>query len=133
MNKNIFVNLPVKDLEKSKEFFTKLGYTFNKQFTDETAAAMVIHDNIFAMLLTHEKFAQFTKKDIADASKVTEVIIALSVESKKEVDELLSKVIDAAGKEYGDVDDYGFMYSRNFEDLDGHLWEILYMDPSYVK
>lgn len=130
---NIFVNLPVKDLEKSKEFFIKLGYTFNKQFTDETAGALVIYDNIFAMLLTHEKFKQFTKKEITNSNTHTEVILALSVESKEEVDTMLEKVIHAGGKEYRDPDNYGFMYSRSFEDLDGHIWEVLWMDQSHVQ
>lgn len=132
-NQNIFVNIAVKDLDKAKEFFGKLGYTFNPQFTDETAASMVISDHIYAMLLTHEKFAQFTKKEIVDSSKATEVLIALSVDSKEAVDELVTKAYEAGGKESRPVEDYGFMYSRNFEDLDGHIWEILWMDPNYVQ
>ena len=138
MATSIFVNLPVRNLNKSKEFWQKLGYTFNAQFTDETAAALVISDappsqsGVYAMLLTHEKFAEFTKKEIVDANKSTEVINALSVDSKEAVDQLLEKVLAAGGKE-GDKNDYGFMYSRAFEDLDGHMWEILWMDPNHVQ
>ncbi|MEN9407821.1 MAG: hypothetical protein RLZZ455_1037 [Candidatus Parcubacteria bacterium] len=133
MNKNIFVNLVVKDLEKSKEFFTKLGYTFNEQFTDETAACLVISENIYAMLLTPEKVKQFTKKTIVDSHTATEVAIALSCESKEEVDEMMEKVIAAGGIEARPVEDYGFMYLKSFEDPDGHIWEIFWMDPGYVK
>lgn len=133
MPTSIFVNLPVKDLNASKEFFLKLGYSFNPQFTDETAGSLVIADNIYAMLLTHEKFAQFTKKDIADATKTTEVLIALSLDSKAEVDAMMEKVIAAGGKEARDTEDHGFMYGRAFEDLDGHIWEIFWMDPTFVQ
>lgn len=133
MNKNIFVNLAVKDLEKSKQFFTKLGYTFNAQFTDETAASLVISENIYAMLLTHEKFKQFTKKDIVDSHRATEAIIALSCESKDEVDKTIENVLAAGGKEARPTEDYGFMYGRSFEDPDGHIWEVFWMDPGYVK
>ena len=133
MNKNIFVNIEVKDLAKAKEFFENLGYSFNPQFTDETAAAMVIHDNIFAMLLTHDKMKQFTKKEILDSHHATEVLIALSCESKSEVDEMMEKVLASGGKEARDTQDYGFMYARSFEDLDGHIWEIMWMDPSHVQ
>lgn len=133
MNKNIFVNIAVKDLEKSKEFFGKLGYTFNPQFTDETAASMVIHENIFAMLLTHEKFKEFTKKEIIDSHSATEVLIALSCESKDEVDSMMEKALAAGGKEARDKQDYGFMYARSLEDLDGHIWELVWMDPHSVQ
>ena len=122
-----------KDLEKSKDFFGKLGYTFNAQFTDETAASMVISENIFAMLLTQEKFKEFTKKEIVDSKTNTEVIIALSAENKEEVDELFEKAISAGGIEANETQDYGFMYVKSFEDLDGHIWEILWMEPTYVK
>ena len=133
MNKHIFVNLPVKNLEKSKEFFTKLGYTFNPQFTDDKGACMVISDTIFAMLLSEPFFKTFTKKDISDATKTTEVLVALSVESKAEVDACLEKVLAAGGKEARDAQDHGFMYARSFEDLDGHIWEMVWMDPNYVQ
>ena len=133
MTTSIFVNLPVKDLTKSKEFFSKLGYTFNKQFTDDTAASMIISDTIYAMLLTHDKFKQFTKKEIVDAHSSTEVLLALSMDSKDEVNELIQKALSAGAKEPAAAQDYGFMFSSSFEDLDGHVWEILWMDPAYVK
>jgi predicted lactoylglutathione lyase len=133
MSKKIFVNLPVKDLDKSMEFFKKLGFTFNSQFTDETAVAMVISEDIYAMLLTYEKFKQFTKKEIVDATKSTEVLVALSLDSRNEVDELMAKVLVIGGKEARDPENYEFMYGRAFEDLDGHIWEVFYMDPNHVQ
>jgi hypothetical protein len=133
MATKIFVNLPVKDLNKSKAFFAALGYTFNPQFTDDTAACMVISDDIYAMLLTHEKFKQFTPRQIADASRSTEVLIALSCESRGHVEELVRKAVAAGGSNYADSKDYGFMYQHGFADLDGHIWELFYMDPSFVQ
>lgn len=133
MHKNIFVNLPVKDLEKTKKFWEDLGYTFNKQFTDETAASLILGENLYAMLLTHEKIKQFTKKEIVDAHASTEVLVALDLNSKEAVDQLFEKVLKAGGKEARPTEDYGFMYGRSFEDPDGHIWEVFYMDPSYVK
>lgn len=128
MATKIFVNLPVKDLPKSIEFFTQLGFTFNPQFTDETAACMVISDSIFAMLLTYPKFSQFTKKDIADATKTTEVLIALDAENREAVAEMVRKAVEAGGSIYADAQDHGWMYQHSFADLDGHQWEVLYMD-----
>jgi predicted lactoylglutathione lyase len=133
MATQIFVNLPVKDLNKSMAFFKSIGYSFNPQFTDETAACLVISNEIYAMLLTHEKFMEFTTKEIVDATKSTEVLIALSTESKAEVNAMLDKVIKAGGKEFRQPMDYGFMFSRSFEDLDGHVWEILWMDPKSIN
>ena len=133
MATQIFVNLPVKDLNKSMAFFKSIGYSFNPQFTDETAACLVISNEIYAMLLTHEKFKEFTTKEIVDATKSTEVLIALSTESKAEVNTMLDKVIKAGGKEFRQPMDYGFMFSRSFEDLDGHVWEILWMDPKSIN
>jgi uncharacterized protein len=130
MAKQIFVNLPVKDLSKSKEFFGKLGFEFNPQFTDENAACMIISENIFAMLLTENFFKNFTKKDIADATKTTEVLLAIDAESKEEVDEMVRKAIDAGGSIYSDPQDHGWMYQSAFADLDGHQWEIVYSDMS---
>lgn len=127
----IFVNLPVKDLNKSTDFFTKLGFEFNAQFTDEKATCMVINENIFAMLLVEEFFQNFTKKEITDTTKSSEVIVALSAESKEKIDEIVNKALAAGGKE-SYVMDEGFMYARCFQDLDGHLWELLYMDESAV-
>src|ERR1044071_3095222 len=126
MPSKIFVNLPVKELDKSKAFFGKLGYTFNAQFTDATAACMVISDDIYAMLLTHAKFKEFTKKPIADAQKTTEVLVALSMGSRDEVNRVADAAIEAGGSETREPQDYGFMFLRSFSDLDGHIWEILW-------
>lgn len=133
MSQKIFVNLPVKDLKKSIEFFTKLGYTFNPQFTDETATCMVISESIYVMLLTEEKFKQFTPKKIADAVKTTEVLTCLSAESKDAVNELVDKALAAGATETRDAQDYGFMFGRSFNDLDGHIWEIMWMDESAME
>ena len=133
MNKNIFVNLPVKDLDKSKAFFAKLGYTFNRQFTDETAACMVISDTIYAMLITHARFSDFTFKAIADSVKTTEVLIALSCESRDEVAKITDAAMAAGATEAKPPQDYGFMIVRSFNDLDGHIWEYMWMDPSHVQ
>ena len=130
MTKQIFVNLPVKDLKKTIEFFTKIGFTFNPKFTDDNATCMIIGENIYAMLLIEKFFKTFIKKEISDATKNTEVLMALSVESKDVVDQMVQKAIDAGGKEPREPQDDGWMYGRGFEDLDGHLWEIFYMDES---
>ena len=129
MNKQIFVNLPVKDLNKSKAFFAALGYTFNPQFTDENAACMIISEgSIYAMLLTEDFFKTFTSKRIANAQAVTEVLTCLSCESREEVDGLVAKALAAGGKAPRAAQDHGFMYSHGFEDLDGHIWELAYMN-----
>ena len=133
MPTNIFVNLPVKDLPRAKEFFSSLGFRFNPQFTDETAACMVISDTIYAMLLTHAKFKEFTRKDIVDATKATEVLTCLSRDSRAEVDALVEAALAAGGAEIRDPMDYGFMYGRSFDDLDGHIWEIIWMDPAHIE
>lgn len=130
MSKQIFVNLPVKNLNKSKEFFTKLGFTFNEQFTDDKAACLIIGENIFSMLLQEKFFKTFTNKEIADANKTTEVLIAIDAESKERVDELVKKAIEAGGSIYAKSQDHGWMYQHSFADLDGHQWEILFMDES---
>ena len=132
MNRNIFVNLPVKDLDRSKAYFAKLGYTFNPQFTDDTAACMVISENIYAMLITHARFADFTAKAIADSTKTTEVLVALSCESKEEVAEIAGKALAAGATEAKPPQDYGFMVVRSLNDLDGHIWEYMWMDPGHV-
>ena len=131
--KNIFVNLCVQDLNKSVEFFTKLGFTFNAQFTDETATSMIMHDNIFFMLIVPSRFKEFTKKEIVDSHTSTEVINAFSCESKAEVDVMFEKAIAAGGKKFRETEDMGFMYLRSFEDLDGHIWEPMWMDPATVQ
>ena len=128
MPKQIFVNLPVKDLNKTIEFFTKLGFKFNPQFTDENATCMIIGENIFAMLLVEKFFKTFTKKEICNARKSTEVILALAVESRKEVNEMVAKAIKAGGKEPREPQDHGWMYGRSFEDINGHIWEVFYMN-----
>jgi len=128
--KQIFVNLPVKDLERSIDFFSKVGFTFEQNFTDENATCMVIGENIFAMLLTEKFFGTFSDKAIIDAKSNTEVITALSVGSRAEVDELADNALNAGGKQYKEAQDHGWMYSRNFEDPDGHQWEFFYMDMS---
>ena len=133
MSTKIFVNLPVKNLNKSIEFFTQLGYTFNPQFTDETAGCMIVSEDIFVMLLTEAKFKTFTPKAICDATKSTEVLVCLSSGSRKEVDEMVRKAVDAGGTTYNEPQDYGFMYGHGFQDLDGHIWELIYMEPSAVN
>ena len=133
MSTKIFVNLPVRDLKKSMEFFTHLGYSFNRQFTDDTAACMVISEDIYAMLLTREKFREFTPKEICDATVVTEVLICLSCESRARVDEVIGKAVAAGGTTFMPAMDHGFMYGHAFQDLDGHIWEHMWMDPSAVQ
>lgn len=133
MATKIFVNLPVKDLKKSVAFFTALGYTFNPQFTDENATCMIVTEDIFVMLLVEEYFKTFTKKEIVDARKSTEVLICLSAESREAVDEAVSKAVKAGGTIPREAQDHGFMYGHSFEDLDGHIWELMYMDPSAIN
>jgi len=132
MTTKIFVNLPVKDLKRSMEFFTELGYQFNAQFTDETAACMIVSEDIYIMLLTHPKFKEFTPKAICDAMKSTEVLVCLSCESREKVDNLVRKAVAAGGTTYAEPKDYGFMYQHGFQDLDGHIWELIYMEPSAI-
>lgn len=132
MATKIFVNLPVKNLDKSIEFFTKLGFTFNPQFTDETATCMIVSNDIFVMLLTHEKFKTFTPKEIADAKKSTEVLVCLSCESRDKVDAMVRKAVAAGGTTYSESKDYGFMYQHGFQDPDGHIWELIYMEPGAI-
>ena len=133
MATKIFVNLAVKDLDRSIAFFKRLGFTFDPQFTDRTAACMVITDDVYAMLLTHPKFKEFTNKDIADAHKTTEVLTCLSFDSRDKVDEVVDTAVAAGGTEAREAQDYGFMYGRSFNDLDGHIWEIIWMDPSHIQ
>jgi predicted lactoylglutathione lyase len=115
------------------DFFTSLGYHFNKQFTDERAACLIISENIYFMLLLEKFFNSFTPKRIIDTKTEVEVINALMVDSRKEVDELVDKAFKAGAKKSRDPEDLGFMYSRSFEDLDGHIWEFGYMDPSHIE
>ncbi len=126
----IFVNLPVKDLQASIRFFNALGFEFNPDFTDENAGCLVIGDNIFAMLLMEPFFQSFTTKAIADTSKTTEVMVAISADSRAQVDELADKALASGGSVAGDPQDHGFMYSRSFQDPDGHIWEVVYMEQA---
>jgi uncharacterized protein len=128
----LFVNLPVKDLDKTIEFFTHLGFRFNPQFTDENATCMIIGNDSFVMLLVAKFFKTFTNKEICDATKDTEMILALSAENREQVDNMITKVIEAGGKEYMKSQDYGWMYHRSFEDINGHICEIVYMDESSI-
>lgn len=132
MARKIFVNLPIRNMERSKAFFQALGFGFNPQFTNEQGACMVIGEDIFVMLLTEPFFQSFTKKPVADANKSTEVLTCLSCDSREEVDELVRKAKAAGGKVPNAPQDHGFMYAHGFEDLDGHIWELAYMDMSAV-
>ena len=130
MARKIFVNLPIKDMARTRRFFSALGFDFNPQFSNEQGACMVISEDIFAMLLVEPFFQGFTKKPIADASKSTEVLVCLSCDSRAEVDDLVRKALAAGGKAPNAPQDHGFMYGHGFEDLDGHLWELVWMDPN---
>lgn len=132
MATQIFVNLPVKDLNKSVEFFTRLGYKFNPQFTDQNATCMIISEDIYVMLLVEKFFKTFTKKEICDTKRSAEAILALSVDSKENVDEMVNKAVAAGGTTPNPKQEQGFMYSWGYQDLDGHLWEVLYMDQSQI-
>lgn len=128
MTKSIFVNLPVKDLARSMAFFARLGWKHNPQFTDETAASIVISDTIYAMVMTHEKFATFVDKPIADLGKTVGALIAISVDTTDEMNSIVDAAIAAGGRESKPPQDYGFMRARTFEDLDGQIWEIVWMN-----
>lgn len=133
MSKLIFINLPVKDLERSKAFYEAVGAGNNPAFSDDTAACMVFSDTIHAMLLTHEKWRQFTSKPIVDAHASAQVLLCLSADSRDEVSRLVARASSAGGKaDPTPVQDYGFMYGRSFEDPDGHIWEVMWMDPSAI-
>jgi uncharacterized protein len=129
MAKLIFVNLPVRNLERATAFYEAVGAQKNEQFCDETASCMVFSETIHAMLLTHDKFRQFTPKKIADATTTTEVLICISADSRDGVDEMVDKAKTAGGTiDPTPKQDYGFMYGRSFEDPDGHIWEVMWMD-----
>jgi predicted lactoylglutathione lyase len=130
MASQIFVNLHVKDLNRSVGFFTALGYTFNPQFTNENATCMIISDTIYVMLLVEPFFQSFTNKDIVDTSKAQECIICLSAESKDEVNEIVAKAEAAGATILKPATDYGWMYQHSFGDPDGHIWEYVWMDPA---
>jgi len=130
MATKIFVNLPVRNLNKSVEFFTRLGFTFNPQFTEETATCMIVADDIFIMLLTEDKFKTFTPKEICDATKSTEVLVCLSLDSREKVDDIVRKAVAAGGSTYSEPQDHGFMYGHGFQDMDGHIWESYSWNPA---
>lgn len=130
MSTQLFVNLPVKNLERTKQFFAGLGFGFNDQFTDHNAACLVISDSIQAMLLAEPFFGTFTDKKIADTSTSTEAILALGLDSRAKVDEIADKALASGGKPSKPTQDHGFMYTRSFQDVDGHLWEVFHMDVS---
>jgi predicted lactoylglutathione lyase len=133
MSRMIFVNLPVKNLPKSVEFFTALGFEFNPQFTDEKATCMVISEQACVMLLVEPFFRTFIDKEIADAVTHTETIVSLSAETRAEVDDVFERAVAAGARPVKDPQDEGFMYSRTFQDLDGHLWDLVWMDPSAIE
>jgi predicted lactoylglutathione lyase len=132
MATRIFVNLPVKNLDASIEFFNQLGFTFDPRFTDETATCMIVGESIFVMLLTEEKFQSFTPKPICDATQSTEVLVCLTRESRAEVDDMVRKAVAAGGSTYNQPQDHGFMYGHGFQDLDGHIWELIHMEAGAV-
>ena len=131
--RKVFVNLPVKDLDKAVDFFTRLGFEFNPQFTDENATCMVLSDEAFVMLLVEDFFKTFTKKDLPDATTQVGTIMALSAPSRAAVDELVNEALLAGGQPANDPMDHGFMYAWSFHDLDGHLWEVFWMDESTIQ
>ncbi|WP_329258426.1 VOC family protein [Streptomyces sp. NBC_01478] len=129
----IFVNLAVNDVDASRKFFTELGYSINPQFSSADNTCVVISDTIIVMLLNKQRYSDFTKKEIADSAKTSEVLLCLSAESREKVDELVNKAVAAGGTANDDVQDQGFMYGRSFEDLDNHSWEVVWMDPAAVQ
>jgi predicted lactoylglutathione lyase len=132
MSRKIFVNIAVKDLDNAKAFYSGLGFSCNPQFTDATAASMVISDDIYVMLLTTEKFESFSPHPASDANKSTEVLLCLSCDSKEEVNDMVKRALANGGTVYREPMDYGFMYGHSFKDPDGHAWELAYMDPSAI-
>ncbi|HEY9233612.1 MULTISPECIES: VOC family protein [Phenylobacterium] len=128
----IFVNLPVKSVAASRKFFGALGFSFNEQFSNENTACMVIEENIFAMLLEHDRFRDFINGEISDATKATEVLTCLSASGRGEVDDMLKNALAAGGKPWKPVMDMGPMYGASFQDIDGHVWEVMYMDMAAV-
>ena len=133
MNTKIFVNLPVKDLNRSVDFFTQVGFSFDPRFTDENATCMIVSDSSFVMLLVEPFFKTFTRREIANATTSAEAILCLSADSRQQVDELVDKAMQAGATQASEPQDPAFMYYRSFQDPDGHQWEIMYMDPSAVQ
>ena len=132
MARNLFVNLPVRDLDRSITFFTALGFSFNAHFTDDTATCMIVSETSFVMLLTEEKFRQFTPKQLCDTAQATEVLVCISAESRAEVDQLVASAVAAGGSLYKEPLDFGFMYGHSFQDPDGHQWEVMFMEPAAI-
>jgi len=133
MINSIFVNLPVKDLQRSIKFFTQLGFKFNPQFTNEEATCMILGKDMYAMLLVEKTFSGFTKRPIGETPKTAEVIVSLMLDNRPDVDILADKALKAGAVNYSDPVEMGFMYNRSFQDLDGHLWEVGWMDPAHVE
>jgi predicted lactoylglutathione lyase len=129
-SRKLFVNLPVADLARSVGFFGELGFSFDERFTDETATCMVVSDEAFVMLLVRERFRDFATREVADAASATQTILGFSAESREQVDELADRALAAGGTPAGDPQDHGFMYQRSFNDLDGHHWEVIWMDSA---
>ena len=132
-SRKLFVNLAVNDLPRTKAFFSKLGFTYNPQFTNDEAACMPLSEDAFVMLLRRDRFKDFTKKEICDTSRYTEGLFAISCESRAEVDAMVNTAIEAGGTEATDPQDHGFMFVRTFYDLDGHHWEVMWMDPAALQ
>ena len=129
-SRKLFVNLAVEDLDRAVRFFTALGFEFDPQFTDETATCMLIGEDAYAMLLVRPRFQDFTKKQVVDASTSTEAILAVTADSREEVDDLAEKALASGATAANDPMELDFMYSRSFNDPDGHLWEVFWMDPA---
>jgi predicted lactoylglutathione lyase len=130
MARKTFVNLAIKDVQRSRDFFAALGFTFNEQFSDEKAFCMIVSEEAFVMMLSEPFFKGFTPNEVADATKVTEVLVCVSADSRAEVDQMITTAIAKGGREPREAQDHGFMYNRAFQDLDGHIWEIVWMDMS---
>ena len=132
MTTNTYINLPVADLDRTRRFFSALGFTFDDRFSDETALAMVISESCAAMLLTHDKFRQFTPRPVADARAATEVLTCLQLDSREAVDRMVEAALAEGGADIREPQDHGFMYGRAFQDPDGHIWEVIWMDPAQM-
>lgn len=132
-SRKIFVNLAAEDLDRAVDFFSALGFSFDPRFTDDQATCMIVSDEAFVMLLVRDRFKDFTKKEIVDSTRQTEAIVAVSAESREDVDRLADAALAAGGTYANDPMEYGFMYGRSFHDPDGHLWEVFWMDPSALE
>jgi uncharacterized protein len=131
--RKLFVNLAVEDLDRSVEFFTGLGFSFDPRFTDETATCMVVGEDAFVMLLVRDRFGDFTKKSIADSTQQTEAIMAVTATSRDEVDQFVDRALGRGASPANDPIEMDFMYGRSFQDPDGHLWEVFWMDPRAIE